>query len=118
MAVMPIYCGRPWRKVQALGESSPRQVFQKNLISSATFVLSATPRSLRIRPTERDRLQPGPLRTCDGHLAALSHAYATQELKLDSNKANLTAEWHRLDNPRVASKPWRPCNNLCFFSEC
>jgi len=38
------------------------------------------------------------------------------ELKLDSNKTNLTAEGHRLDNLPVPSMPcWRPCTNLCFF---
>jgi len=37
------------------------------------------------------------------------------ELKLDSNKASLTAEGHRLDNLPVPSVPWRPCTNLCFF---
>jgi len=39
-----------------------------------------------------------------------------QELKLDSNKANLTVEGHRLYNLPVPSMPsWRPCTNLCFF---
>ena len=37
------------------------------------------------------------------------------ELKLDSNKANLTAEGHRLDNFPIASMPWHPCTDLCFF---
>ena len=37
------------------------------------------------------------------------------ELKLDSNKDNLTAERHRLDNLPVPSMPWRPCTDLCFF---
>jgi len=37
------------------------------------------------------------------------------ELKLDSNKANLTVEGHRLDNLPVPSMPWRPCTNLCYF---
>jgi len=37
------------------------------------------------------------------------------ELKLGSNKANLTAEGHRLDNLPVLSMPWRPCTDLCFF---
>jgi len=37
------------------------------------------------------------------------------ELKLDSNKANLTAEGHRLDNLPVPSMPWRPCTDLYFF---
>jgi len=37
------------------------------------------------------------------------------ELKLDSNKANLTAEGHRLDNLPVPSMPWRPYTNLFFF---
>jgi len=37
------------------------------------------------------------------------------ELKLDSNKANLTAEGHRLDNLPVPSMPWRPSTDLCFF---
>jgi len=39
--------------------------------------------------------------------------------RLDSNnnKANLTAEGHRLDNLPVPSMPWRPspCTDLCFF---
>jgi len=37
------------------------------------------------------------------------------ELKLDSNKANITAEGRRLDNLPVPSMPWRPCTDLCFF---
>ena len=37
------------------------------------------------------------------------------ELKLDSNKANLTAEGHRLDNLPVPSMPSRPRTDLCFF---
>jgi len=36
-------------------------------------------------------------------------------LKLDSNKANLTAEGHRLNNLPVPSMPWRPCTDMCFF---
>jgi len=31
---------------------------------------------------------------------------------MDSNKANLTAEGHRLDNLPVSSMPWRPCTDL------
>ena len=39
-------------------------------------------------------------------------------LKLDSNKANLTAEGHRLDNHPGPSMPcWRPCTNLFFLLE-
>ena len=41
--------------------------------------------------------------------------YPNVTLKLDSNKTNLTAEGHRLDNFPVPSMPWRPCTNLCFF---
>jgi len=37
------------------------------------------------------------------------------ELKLDSRKADLTVEGHRLNNLPVSSMPWRPCTNLCFF---
>jgi len=39
------------------------------------------------------------------------------KLKLDSNKANSTAEEHRLDNLPVPSMPWRPCTNLFFLLE-
>jgi len=54
-------------------------------------------------------------RNCVDHLAALSHIYATPRVELDSNKANLTVEGHRLDNLPVPSMPWRPCTDFCFF---
>jgi len=38
-------------------------------------------------------------------------------LKLDSNKANSTAEGHRLDNLPVPSMPWRPCTDVFFLAE-
>ena len=66
--------------------------------------------------TERDRLRPRtPVRNCVDHLAAPPTYIHHHELKLDSNKANLTAEGHRLDNLPAPSMPWRPYTNLCFF---
>jgi len=57
-----------------------------------------------------------PLRDCVDHLEQLLPTYMQHlELKLDSNKVNLTVEGHRLNNLPVPSMPWRPCTNLCFF---
>jgi len=55
------------------------------------------------------------VRNCVDHLAAPPTYMHHHELKLDSNKASLTAEGHRLNNLPVPSMPWRPCSNLCFF---
>ena len=63
--------------------------------------------------TERDRLRPSTTVLIIQQLLPTYTQY--HELKLDSNKANLTVEGHRLDNLPVPSMPWRPCPNLCFF---
>jgi len=66
--------------------------------------------------TERDRLRPSTPCATVLIIWQLLPTYMHQhEMKLDSNKTNLTAEGHRLDNLLVPSMPWRPCTNLCFF---
>jgi len=46
----------------------------------------------------------------------LTHTH-NNELKLDSDKANLTVEGHRLINIAVSSILWRPCTNLFILLE-
>ena len=86
---------------------------------SWVYTFSATPRSsadLSNPSTERDRLRPStPCATVLIIQQLLPTYMQHHELKLDSNKANLTVEGHRLDNRPVLSMPWRPCTNLCFF---
>jgi len=66
--------------------------------------------------TERDRLRLcTPCATVLIIQQLLPIHMQQHKLKLDSNKANLTVEGHRLDNFPVPSMPWRPCTDLCFF---
>ena len=65
---------------------------------------------------ERDRLRPSTPCPIALIIQQLLPTYMHHhELKLDSNKANLTAEGHQLDNLPVPSMPWRPCTDLCFL---
>ena len=81
------------------------------------YTFSATPRSLRIWATHPPRetgCDPAPpAQLCWSSDSSFLHMQS-HELKLDSNKANLTVEGHRLDKLPVPSMPWRPCTNLCF----